>query len=117
MKVVVTSAEPLAANQRAVIAAAFGAPVRETYGMTENVAAASECEAGRLHQWPEVGLTETQDEEDRKSTRLNSSHITISYAVFCLKKKNLLGRRDQAHHRAGRRQAAAVLWVEQRSPP
>src|SRR5437667_9311845 len=26
---------------------------------------------------------------DRKSTRLNSSHITISYAVFCLKKKRL----------------------------
>src|SRR3712207_8613378 len=28
-------------------------------------------------------------EEDRKSTRLNSSHANISYAVFCLKKKNL----------------------------
>src|SRR5947199_7643818 len=27
-------------------------------------------------------------EEDRKSTRLNSSHLGISYAVFCLKKKN-----------------------------
>src|SRR5437773_5445281 len=27
------------------------------------------------------------DGADRKSTRLNSSHITISYAVFCLKKK------------------------------
>src|SRR5690606_41372865 len=27
-------------------------------------------------------------EEDRKSTRLNSSHVKISYAVFCLKKKN-----------------------------
>src|SRR5262245_62574323 len=26
--------------------------------------------------------------EDRKSTRLNSSHLGISYAVFCLKKKN-----------------------------
>src|SRR5207248_3909955 len=26
---------------------------------------------------------------DRKSTRLNSSHRTISYAVFCLKKKNI----------------------------
>src|SRR5437773_4051093 len=26
---------------------------------------------------------------DRKSTRLNSSHITISYAVFCLKKKKI----------------------------
>src|SRR5688500_19323266 len=27
---------------------------------------------------------------DRKSTRLNSSHLVISYAVFCLKKKNSL---------------------------
>src|SRR5690606_40809105 len=26
---------------------------------------------------------------DRKSTRLNSSHVKISYAVFCLKKKNI----------------------------
>src|SRR5256886_3864420 len=30
--------------------------------------------------------------EDRKSTRLNSSHSQISYAVFCLKKKKLHGR-------------------------
>src|SRR5690554_7343051 len=29
----------------------------------------------------------TRDEKDRKSTRLNSSHVRISYAVFCLKKK------------------------------
>src|SRR5436853_6670871 len=29
------------------------------------------------------------DREDRKSTRLNSSHLGISYAVFCLKKKRL----------------------------
>src|SRR3712207_6962083 len=29
-------------------------------------------------------------EEDRKSTRLNSSHANISYAVFCLKKKKIL---------------------------
>src|SRR2546426_2090226 len=36
---------------------------------------------------PLVGLT------DRKSTRLNSSHLVISYAVFCLKKKKTnLGR-------------------------
>src|SRR3989454_4609550 len=28
------------------------------------------------------------DQTDRKSTRLNSSHLVISYAVFCLKKKN-----------------------------
>src|SRR5690606_28732079 len=29
-------------------------------------------------------------QQDRKSTRLNSSHVKISYAVFCLKKKNSL---------------------------
>src|SRR5690554_1669471 len=29
-----------------------------------------------------------KDTEDRKSTRLNSSHVRTSYAVFCLKKKN-----------------------------
>src|SRR5690242_21155280 len=29
-----------------------------------------------------------QQASDRKSTRLNSSHMSISYAVFCLKKKN-----------------------------
>src|SRR5690349_22491623 len=31
--------------------------------------------------------------QDRKSTRLNSSHVEISYAVFCLKKKTVDGRR------------------------
>src|SRR4051812_49807191 len=38
--------------------------------------------------------------EDRKSTRLNSSHMSISYAVFCLKKKNQLDNADAAtlHH-------------------
>src|SRR5436305_8451377 len=30
---------------------------------------------------------EEDEDEDRKSTRLNSSHVRISYAVFCLKKK------------------------------
>src|SRR5699024_12577048 len=32
------------------------------------------------------------DTGDRKSTRLNSSHVSISYAVFCLKKKNTASR-------------------------
>src|SRR2546426_5542508 len=31
-----------------------------------------------------------RDLRDRKSTRLNSSHLVISYAVFCLKKKNIV---------------------------
>src|SRR5947209_17282832 len=33
-------------------------------------------------------LCQDKRSEDRKSTRLNSSHANISYAVFCLKKKN-----------------------------
>src|SRR2546428_2919843 len=43
--------------------------------------------------------------EDRKSTRLNSSHDQISYAVFCLKKKNRLyprcGQEQCSHSRLG----------------
>src|SRR5699024_12847098 len=35
-----------------------------------------------------VDKLHAQPDEDRKSTRLNSSHVSISYAVFCLKKKN-----------------------------
>src|SRR2546426_3063406 len=35
-----------------------------------------------------VGDVKGDRREDRKSTRLNSSHLVISYAVFCLKKKN-----------------------------
>src|SRR3712207_7274068 len=44
-----------------------------------------ELEKLLLGRWPRQGL-------DRKSTRLNSSHANISYAVFCLKNNKLLGR-------------------------
>src|SRR5699024_11380317 len=41
-----------------------------------------------LGRWCTPGVEPTQ--QDRKSTRLNSSHVSISYAVFCLKKKKEL---------------------------
>src|SRR3712207_8153026 len=41
-------------------------------------------------------LTPNGKVEDRKSTRLNSSHANISYAVFCLKKKKIRLRRRSA---------------------
>src|SRR5690554_6389115 len=47
----------------------------------ENMYAATD---GALNWLKEKGL---EDDRDRKSTRLNSSHVRISYAVFCLKKK------------------------------
>jgi phenylacetate-CoA ligase len=59
--VVLTNAEPVFPHQRKAIEAAFGCPVRETYGMAEIVAAASECQMGRLHLWPEVGWVEVID--------------------------------------------------------
>src|SRR5437764_10064061 len=37
----------------------------------------------------DVGIDPTTAVQDRKSTRLNSSHRCISYAVFCLKKKKI----------------------------
>src|SRR3989442_5586784 len=40
--------------------------------------------------------------EDRKSTRLNSSHVRISYAVFCLKKKNIHPSKPAANDAAAR---------------
>src|SRR5437870_6474745 len=48
-----------------------------------------EAEAVRLANDTIYGLSGSiWTREDRKSTRLNSSHVAISYAVFCLKKKN-----------------------------
>src|SRR2546426_3297828 len=48
-----------------------------------------EHDAVRTHALRNLRLDcRTERESDRKSTRLNSSHLVISYAVFCLKKKN-----------------------------
>src|SRR5438309_6487664 len=40
---------------------------------------------------PHLSATAARRRRDRKSTRLNSSHSSTSYAVFCLKKNNLSG--------------------------
>lgn len=66
---VISNAEPLYAFQRDRIVEAFKCPVVDTYGMAEMVTAASECEAGTLHLWPEVGLTEVlRDDSDETAT-------------------------------------------------
>jgi phenylacetate-CoA ligase len=56
--VILSNAEPLLDRQRDVIGRAFRAPVRDTYGQAEMVAAASECAAGSMHLWPDVGVAE-----------------------------------------------------------
>src|SRR5256885_11982750 len=57
--------------------------------------------AGRVDRVPaavedvDFAVGEVRGVQDRKSTRLNSSHLVISYAVFCLKKKTPLTRAAQ----------------------
>src|SRR4051794_41662709 len=64
---------------------------------------------------PDLGAERTAS-KDRKSTRLNSTHPSISYAVFCLKKKKKEPQRHSRHRegddRRERRQHAAP-----RTPP
>jgi phenylacetate-CoA ligase len=62
MAVAIANAEPIYDYQREAITQAFNCQLRETYGMAEITAMASECTAGVLHLWPEVGYVEvTQD--------------------------------------------------------
>jgi phenylacetate-CoA ligase len=58
LRVAIANAEPVESYHRAAVLQAFGCPLRATYGMSENVLAASECPHGRLHLWPEVGIAE-----------------------------------------------------------
>src|SRR3989442_9731465 len=49
---------------------------------------AQQGQRGRGRLIAEAGRGFVRQDQDRKSTRLNSSHVRISYAVFCLKKKS-----------------------------
>src|SRR5207249_9523208 len=55
----------------------YSGPITELLGLSDSTARFKRLEAA-------IGT-----KQDRKSTRLNSSHVSISYAVFCLKKKIL----------------------------
>src|SRR5690349_23591439 len=61
--------------------------------------------SGRHARFRFAGLPLARAFADRKSTRLNSSHVEISYAVFCLKKKkratSRIRRKRQAYAAAG----------------
>jgi phenylacetate-CoA ligase len=63
-KLIITIGEPLFPWQRETIHAGLGSEVRESYGMAEFVAEATECSSGTLHLWPEVGWLEVLGETD-----------------------------------------------------
>ncbi len=58
LELCIANAEPVFDWQRQVIELFFSAPLSETYGSAELVAAASQCPEGTLHLWPEVGYLE-----------------------------------------------------------
>src|SRR2546430_3251016 len=63
-------------------------PICRSTGEESLTAAPSPVRRPRTRTWVAVDLASRNHLPDRKSTRLNSSHSQISYAVFCLKKKN-----------------------------
>src|SRR3712207_7123998 len=60
----------------------------DALGLTENKLQVPRAIRSASEQMQRGFLQGLFSAEDRKSTRLNSSHANISYAVFCLKKKN-----------------------------
>src|SRR5690554_7061506 len=60
---------------------------RNLAGLTVIAGKAQPCFVGEKSALPVLFETSSSRHQDRKSTRLNSSHVRISYAVFCLKKK------------------------------
>src|SRR5256885_10902643 len=59
-------------------------PLASLAGITSTVGPLTVNHSGQL---PSVTISFDLQPKDRKSTRLNSSHLVISYAVFCLQKK------------------------------
>src|SRR5690625_6503975 len=72
--------------------AGWNMPVRYGSDLAEHAAVRERAGLFDLSHMGEIHLRGPEApnalDQDRKSTRLNSSHVAISYAVFCLKKKN-----------------------------
>jgi phenylacetate-CoA ligase len=91
ISVIITNAEPLFDYQRKIIEGAFQCPVRETYGTAEKIAAGSQCNFGKMHIWPEVGILEVFNENVPLppgkigdfvcTTLINDSMIFIRYRI------------------------------------
>src|SRR5256885_3647133 len=64
-----------------------GAPAGPEEGLADRFLAEELGERQIERRLLRLAPEDEEDREDRKSTRLNSSHLVISYAVFCLKKK------------------------------
>src|SRR5690554_7066995 len=83
-------------NKRRTFSASFKAKVAieaiKEQSTMQDLASKYKLHANQISKWKAEFLVNAssvfeKENQDRKSTRLNSSHVRISYAVFCLKKK------------------------------
>src|SRR5438105_10143672 len=91
-------------------------PNRPDIPGTYSVVQCRVCRAEYLGDPPPLGVL-NELYRDRKSTRLNSSHEWISYAVFCLKKKIEIHASTSSTRTEGGRAATAIPTPHSSSPP
>lgn len=79
LSIVLSNAEPLFPYQVEHISTVLGCPVRNSYGLSEQVCGASECDHGHLHIWPEAGFLEIlADDADQPMPVGNTGRIVAT---------------------------------------
>ncbi len=79
LEAVITNSEILLPEVREILSRGFKCRVIDTYGMSETVAAASECRSGRMHVWPDAGVVEIlKDEEDKPAGRNETGRLVLT---------------------------------------
>jgi phenylacetate-CoA ligase len=78
---VATTSEPLTEPMRAVVAEAFGCPVRQEYCTVEHAVYAAECRMGSMHLSPDAGVVEVVDDEGRAVPDGEVGHIVTTSFV------------------------------------
>ncbi len=77
-KVAISNAEPFFAHQRRRIEQAFHCPSRDIYAPAELTIAAFECEAGKMHLSPDVGITEVVDDDGHPVPVGETGHLIVT---------------------------------------
>ena len=79
LEAVITNSEVLLPEVRQILAQGFKCRVVDTYGMSEMVAAASECQSGWMHVWPDAGVIEIlKDEEDKPAESNEAGRLILT---------------------------------------
>jgi phenylacetate-CoA ligase len=118
LRLALSSSEPLFQYQRRAVLEAFGCPMKETYGMAEMAAGASECAFGTLHTWPELAWLEVLPLEQPGSTTghlLSTTLLNPSMPLIRYRTGDLVAARSPATPCPCGRSLPAIAGIEGRS--